>query len=46
LNNLTYFLREFPCQKGQVVYRQDKDLIDRVYFVKSGEFEVLKTFEI
>ena len=45
LENLTYYLHSMECLRGQVLYSQGKDVLDYIYFVKSGEFEILKTVE-
>ena len=45
LQNLTYFLKVHEYQKGQVVYKEGIDHMDKIYIVKSGEFEVFKKRE-
>ena len=42
LENLTYFLLKMECNRGQVIYREGVDEMDRLYFIKSGEFEMTK----
>ena len=46
LENLTYFLHKMECKRGQVIYTQGKDKMDKIFFIKVGEFEIQKTFEI
>eukprot|EP00347_Sterkiella_histriomuscorum_P010422 403376361 len=43
LENLTYFLHKVEFNRGQLIYREGKDVMDKIYFIKQGEFEVTKT---
>jgi CRP-like cAMP-binding protein len=43
LNQLTFYMKEQICNRGQTVYREGIDPIDQIYLIKRGEFELVKT---
>lgn len=42
LSGLTYQMSEIVCSRGQEIYREDVDVVDNLYLVKSGEFKCTK----
>ncbi|CDW85251.1 UNKNOWN [Stylonychia lemnae] len=46
LEKLTYFLQQQEYNRGQVIYKESKDVMDYIYFIKNGEFEMTKSVKI
>lgn len=42
LNKLSYFFKEKQFRRRDIVFKEG-DLVDHIYFVKEGEFEITKT---